>query len=250
LKNLFGKWCKPNYNSVTATFCHNIAHDLPITISDPHTAIELCYVDDVVASFLRELEANDRTEIVEDEIPSYRLSLGELAGRIQAFQQMRDSLVLPNFSDPLNHALYATYLSYVPPEKLEEELLIRTDSRGSLAEFLKADSAGQIFLSRTKPGIARGNHYHHSKTEKFLIVEGEGLIRMRQILQDEIIEFRVRGRDYRVINIPPGYTHSIENIGTGELVTLFWASEVFDVNRPDTYYLPVSVVEPVECKGS
>lgn len=240
LRNLFGKWCRPNYNSVTATFCHNIARDLPISVSDPANELDLSYVDDVVAAFLAELgsdiQGQDGPEIV-----SYHLTLGDLAGRIQAFHEMKSSLRLPDFADPFNRALYATYLSYVPQDDREYELDIKSDSRGSLAEFIKGDVFGQIFVSRTRPGITRGNHYHHTKTEKFFVVEGEGLIRMRPIEGAEVHEYRVTGSNYQVVDIPPGLTHSITNVGTSDMVTLFWSSEVFDPNRTDTYFLPVDV---------
>jgi UDP-2-acetamido-2,6-beta-L-arabino-hexul-4-ose reductase len=236
LKNLFGKWCRPNYNSVTATFCDNIAHDRPITISDPSNMVDLSYVDDVVAAFIRELE--DGTRSVND-IPSTRIRLDELAGRIQSFHEMHTSLMTPDFAEPFNRALYATYLSYVPPEWLSYSLQSKSDARGSLAEFIKADQFGQIFVSRTNPGVTRGNHYHHTKTEKFFVVEGEGLIRMRGIEGGPVREYAVKGREYQVVDIPPGVTHSITNTGQGEMVTLFWSSEVFNPDRPDTYYLPV-----------
>lgn len=239
LKNLFGKWCRPNYNSVTATFCHNIANDLPIAVLDTDHEVELSYVDDVVAAFLGELETEPHAGEARTGIPSYRTCLGDLAGRIQAFHDMRISLTLPDFSDRFNQALYATYLSYVPAYLLREDLQIRRDARGSLAEFIKSKHFGQIFVSRTKPGVTRGNHYHHTKTEKFFVVGGEGIIRMRQIESSEVLEYKVRGEAFQVIDIPPGYTHSIENIGAGDMVTLFWASEIFDPDRPDTYFLPV-----------
>ena len=244
LKNLFGKWCRPNYNSVTATFCHNIANDLPIAISDPDHEVELSYVDDVVAAFLEELTMGSEARDAGASIASYRIRLGDLAGRIQAFHDMRTSLTLPDFSDRFNQALYATYLSYVPAHLLREDLQIRRDARGSLAEFIKSKHFGQIFVSRTKPGVTRGNHYHHTKTEKFLVVEGEGIVRMRQIEGSEVLEYKVRGEAFQVIDIPPGYTHSIENVGAGELVTLFWASETFDPDRLDTYFL--TVLAPAE----
>lgn len=239
LKNLFGKWSRPHYNSVTATFCHNIAHDLPIAISDPAREIELSYVDDVVTCFMNEMFSPNRREARCADIRSYHIQLGDLAGRLQAFHEMSQTLRLPDFSDWFNRALYATYLSYVPDGDREYSLLIRSDDRGSLAEFLKQEHLGQIFASRTGPGITRGNHYHHTKTEKFFVVEGEGLIRMRPIEGGPVAEYRVRGRDYQVINIPPGYTHSITNVGPGEMVTIFWSSEIFDPDRPDTTYLPV-----------
>jgi len=240
LKNLFGKWCRPNYNSVTATFCHNIARDLPISVSDSARELDLSYVDDVVAAFLAELNSDVQGQDGPD-VVSYRLTLGDLAGRIQAFRDMRSTLRLPDFSDPFNRALYATYLSYMPDTCREYELEIKSDLRGSLAEFVKSDSFGQIFISRTRPGITRGNHYHHTKTEKFFVVEGEGLIRMRPIEGTEVHEYRVTGNKYQVVDIPPGHTHCITNVGTTDMVTLFWSSEVFDPNCTDTYFLAVDV---------
>jgi UDP-2-acetamido-2,6-beta-L-arabino-hexul-4-ose reductase len=152
---------------------------------------------------------------------------------------MRGTLTLPDFSDWFNRALYATYLSYVPSAEREHKLEIKSDARGSLAEFIKQKNSGQIFVSRTKPGITRGNHYHHTKTEKFFVVEGSGLIRMRMVESDSVEEYPVTGSEYQVIDIPPGFTHSITNVGTGVMVTLFWSSEMFDPNHPDTDYLPV-----------
>lgn len=235
LKNLFGKWCRPNYNSVTATFCHNIANDLPIVISDAHCEIDLSYIDDVVSAFLAELDDH----VLPRDIPSTRISLGELAGRIQAFHEFRETLRVPDFADVFNRVLYATYLSYVPPAARITTLNTRRDSRGTLFEFLKSPHSGQVFVSSTKPGVIRGNHYHHTKTEKFIVVKGEALIRMRHIAEPSIQEYAVGGDTYQVIDIPPGYTHSIENIGKGDLITLFWSSEIFDPDRPDTYFLPV-----------
>ena len=243
LKNLFGKWCHPNYNSVTATFCHNIAKDLPISVSDPARQVEMSYVDDVVSAFLAEIDGRQAGAEAGAEIPTYCIQLGDLAGRIQAFHEMRTTLTLPDFSDWFNRALYATYLSYVAPAARGYNLEIKSDARGSLAEFIKEKHFGQIFVSRTKPGVTRGNHYHHTKTEKFFVVEGEGLIRMRSVEGGPVEAYFVTGSAYRVIDIPPGFTHSIANVGTEEMVTLFWSSEMFDPNRPDTYFLPVDFEE-------
>jgi UDP-2-acetamido-2,6-beta-L-arabino-hexul-4-ose reductase len=242
LKNIFGKWCRPNYNSVVATFCHNTAHDLPVQISDPQRLLELVHVDDVVAAMLAEMDRPQRrpqATVAPDPIPSTTLTLADLAGRIQFFRDMRQLLRTPDFSVPFNRQLYATYLSYVDPSRWEYGLDVKCDARGSLAEFIKSPWFGQIFVSRTRPGVTRGNHYHHVKTEKFLVLAGEGLIRFRHLEGEEIREFRVRGEDYRVVDVPPGHTHSITNVGRGEMVTLFWASEIFDPDRPDTYFLPV-----------
>jgi UDP-2-acetamido-2,6-beta-L-arabino-hexul-4-ose reductase len=239
LKNLFGKWCRPNYNSVTATFCHNIANGLPITVSNAAHEVELTYVDDVMEAFLTEIAGGLTSGPAGADLPSYRIHLGDLAGRIQAFHEMRSTLTLPDFADWFNRALYATYLSYVPPAELQHDLEIKSDARGSLAEFIKQKHFGQVFVSRTKPGVTRGNHYHHTKTEKFFVVEGVGLIRMRGVEGGPVREYPVTGSAYQVIDIPPGFTHSITNVGEGDLVTLFWASEVFNPDSPDTYFCPV-----------
>ena len=246
LKNVFGKWCRPNYNSVVATFCHNIACDKPIEIRDPTFELELVHVDDVVKTILEELKSTDpKEQVVErgNEMPSPQITLGELAGRIQEFRDMGNSLLIPDLSDSFVQQLYSTFLSYVDPSKWEYGLQKREDNRGSLAEFVKSDGFGQIFVSRTKPGITRGNHYHHVKTEKFLVLSGQGLIRLRHINDTKVIEYLVRGDEYRVVDIPPGYTHSIENVGDSEMVTLFWANEIFDPNQPDTYFQNVEVSE-------
>lgn len=242
-KNLFGKWCRPNYNSVTATFCHNIAHGLPVSISDPGRLIELSYIDDVVSSLTSEIpyaeELHETGFAFGDDILSHSVTLGELAELIVSFRESRRTLFLPGFDSRFVRALYATYLSYLDGEDFAYGLTIRTDDRGSLAEMLKGEPFGQIFVSRTKPGITRGNHYHHTKTEKFLVVEGDAVIRFRRIDGTDVIEHRVSGSDFRVVDIPPGYTHHITNIGEGEMVTLFWASEIFNSDQPDTYFLKV-----------
>lgn len=235
-KNLFGKWCRPNYNSVTATFCHNIANDLPIQISNHTHEIELTYIDDVVSALIQEIHESGKGFRFAGELPSTRVSLGDLASLITSFRDIRTRLFLPDYSNPFVRALYATYLSYLPGSNLSYGLDIKTDERGSLAEFIKAPGFGQIFISHTKPGVTRGHHYHHTKTEKFMVVYGEGVIRFRQIHGADVIEYPVKGEEYRVLDIPPGYTHSIENTGTGDMVTLFWASEVFNLEKPDTFF--------------
>ncbi|MBE2233844.1 MAG: SDR family oxidoreductase [Anaerolinea sp.] len=274
LSNVFGKWCRPNYNSVVATFCHNIAHDLPIAISDPSREVPLVHVDDVVQAFLevgteirsqrsevkgqksgagdfsdgahlRPLTIDNSPSTIDNSSPAlahyeaqpvYTVTLGRLAELIRSFRASRQTLLAPDFSDPLVHKLYGTFLSYLETDDFAYDLTQRSDARGSLAEFIKSPPFGQIFVSRTRPGVTRGNHFHHTKTEKFLVLEGEAIIRFRHIQSQEIIEYTVRGEDYRVLDIPTGYTHSIENVGQGELVTLFWASEVFDAQQPDTVW--------------
>jgi UDP-2-acetamido-2,6-beta-L-arabino-hexul-4-ose reductase len=239
LPNVFGKWCRPNYNSVVATFCHNIAHDLPVAISDPARVLDLVHVDDVADRFERELSSDEAGVHFRAVEPVHRIALGELAERIQAFRRSRQTLRLPDLADDFTRKLYGVYLTYLEPGDIAYSLQKKCDARGCLAEFVKAPSFGQIFVSRTAPGVTRGNHYHHAKAEKFLVLEGEAVIRLRRLDGAEVIEFPVRGEDFRVVDIPPGYTHSIENAGAGELVTLFWSSELFDPQRPDTRALPV-----------
>jgi UDP-2-acetamido-2,6-beta-L-arabino-hexul-4-ose reductase len=239
LKNLFGKWCRPNYNSVTATFCHNIANGLPIQISDPRNLVDLTYIDDVVAAFVAELTDTRPGFRAADPLPSHTINLGDLAALITSFRDSRRTLVLPDFSQPFVRALYATYLSYLPADTFAYGLEIKTDNRGSLAEWIKQPGIGQIFISHTKPGIMRGNHFHHTKVEKFLVVQGEAVVRFRQIQGEQVIAYPVKGEEYKVVDIPPGFTHSIENVGSGELVTLFWSSQVFDPANTDTTFDPV-----------
>jgi len=251
LHGVFGKWCRPNYNSVVATFCHNIARDLPIAISDPTREIELVYVDDVVRAFIgvmggRPPVSDGKYCLVE---PTYRIFLGTLAETIQDFRDSRVSLVLPDISESFVRALYSTYLSYLPTDSFAYALTQRADSRGELAELLKSHRIGQIFVSRTRPGFTRGNHYHDTKVEKFVVMEGDAVIRFRHIRPDisdqraevgeqrsDVIEYPISGREFRVVDIPPGYTHSIENIGQNDLIVLFWAAEIFDPNIPDAFF--------------
>ncbi len=241
LPGVFGKWCRPNYNSVVATFCHNIACDLPIAISDPAREIELVYIDDVVKAFIGVMDG--RAPVLEGQYcgvqPTYLITLGSLAENIQGFRESRTNLSVPDVSDPFIHALYATYLSYLPTDAFDYALTQRIDPRGELAELLKSPHIGQIFVSRTRSGITRGHHYHDSKVEKFVVLEGEAVIRFRHILGGEIIEYPVSGREFHVVDIPPGYTHSIENVGQNDLIVLFWADEIFNPDAPDTVGMPV-----------
>lgn len=237
LPGVFGKWCRPNYNSVVATFCHNIARDLPIQISNPSKEIEIVHVDDVLASFISLLEGNDQVrgaEFLEVE-PVFKVMLGGLAEKLRSFHSCLKTLVQPDLTAPLDRRLFGTYMSYLPGNFLAYRLPQKEDNRGAFAEFLKLNGHGQIFVSRTKPGITRGNHYHDLKVEKFLVMEGDAIIRFRHMNTGEITEYTVSGHEIRVVDVPPGYTHSIENVGTGELIVLFWSSEVFDPLRPDTH---------------
>ncbi len=240
LPNVFGKWSRPNYNSVVATFCFNIARNLDIEISDENRELELVYIDDVVAAFMRHLDVkpdfNQRTYEVG---PTYNLTLGDLAERIHVLHDIQKTRVLPNLEDKFTEALYSTYLSFLPVEGFAYPVQKKNDQRGWLFELVKSSQFGQIFVSKSSPGVVRGNHYHDTKVEKFCVVEGEGVIRFRHVDTDQVVEYRVNGDEIQVVDIPPGYTHSIENIGNGDMLCIFWASQVFDPDGPDTYFSEV-----------
>ncbi len=239
LANLFGKWCRPNYNSVTATWCYNVANEKDIQINDPNVELPLCYIDDVVNEFINALEGNPtacKNEIYEV-IPVHYIKLGELADIIKSFKESRGTLNVPNMKEgSLEKKLYSTYLSYLPKDKFSYPLKMNTDQRGSFTEFLKTEEYGQVSVNVSKPGITKGQHWHHSKNEKFLVVSGKGLIQFRDIYSDEIIEYYVSGDKLEVIDIPTGYTHNIINIGESDMVTIMWANEKFNPEHPDTYY--------------
>lgn len=240
LPNLFGKWCRPNYNSVIATFCYNIANDLPIKVNDPNVVLTLAYIDDVVEEFINALE--DRENRVGEfcgVTKTYTASLGQIAELIYSFKKSREERTIPNMSDEFTKKLYSTYLSYLPKDKFSYELKMNVDNRGSFTEFIKTLDRGQISVNISKPGITKGNHWHHTKNEKFLVVSGKGVIRFRRIDSDEVIEYYVSGDKLEVVDIPPGYTHNIENLGDTDMVTIMWANEPFDKEKPDTYYLEV-----------
>ena len=236
LPNVFGKWGRPNYNSVVATFCHNVAHGLPIRVDDPDAAMELVHVGDVVDEFLRALDAPPRGVERRMVTPVTGITVGELAARVRAFRSAQHSPDLPDLSGPFTRALFSTYLSYLDPGDLKYDLEVRADERGDLAELVRESHAGQIFVSRTRPGITRGDHYHDTKVERFMVVGGEGLVRLRQLGSDDVREYPVSGALPQAVIIPPGTVHSIENVGPTEMVTLFWADEVFDPSHPDTYF--------------
>jgi UDP-2-acetamido-2,6-beta-L-arabino-hexul-4-ose reductase len=242
LPNVFGPGCRPNYNSVVATFAHNAANGLPLEIHDPGREVTLVYVHDVAGAMLGVIDSPPSVGKAEfrEVAPVSRATLQELAATLIGYRQSRTNAAAPVVSDEFGRKLYATYLSYLKPDDFGYDLSARTDDRGALAEFLKSGAAGQLFISRTLPGAIRGNHYHHTKTEKFLVVEGMGMIKFRRVDgTGGILEYPVNGTDFRVVDIPPDYTHSIENIGSGELVVLFWASEIFDPEAPDTFSLKV-----------
>ncbi|MCX7735010.1 MAG: NAD-dependent epimerase/dehydratase family protein [bacterium] len=239
LPNVFGKWCKPNYNSVVATFCYNISRGIPIQIHDPEKELTLVYIDDVVNEFTKLLKADDIAPGYMEVPVKYRIKLKDLAEKIYTFEKSRKTLLMPSLKDEFDKKLYATFISYLAEDKFSYELEMKHDNRGWLTEFIKSEPFGQIFISKTKPGITRGNHWHHTKVEKFLVIQGEALVKLRAIYSEQIIEYKVSGEKLQVIDIPPGYTHSITNVGQTELITIFWASEIYNPNNPDTYYLEV-----------
>jgi UDP-2-acetamido-2,6-beta-L-arabino-hexul-4-ose reductase len=240
LPNVFGKWCRPNYNSAVATFCYNIANDLPIQINDPNVTMTLAYIDDVVAAFLKvcdgQASIRDGFAVVE---PEHTIKLGEIAELLQGFKASRKDLTVPDMTDPFAKKLYSTYLSYLPTDGFSYPLKMNIDDRGSFTEFIRTPDRGQVSVNISKPGITKGNHWHHSKNEKFLVVSGKGVIRFRKIGSEEIIEYVVSGAKLEVVDIPTGYTHNISNSGDTDMVTVMWVNETFDPCNPDTMFEPV-----------
>lgn len=238
--NVFGKWCRPNYNSAVATFCHNTAHDLPIQVNDPSVVMNLVYIDDVVNELINALEGNENKSDSFCEVPvAHTITLGEIADLIYSFKKSREDRTVPNMSDVFAKKLYSTYLSYLPEDQFSYDLKMNIDQRGSFTEFIKTPDRGQVSVNISKPGITKGNHWHHTKNEKFLVVSGQGIIRFRKINSDEVLEYFVSGEKMEVVDIPTGYTHNIENLGDTDMVTIMWANESFDPEKPDTYYLEV-----------
>lgn len=249
--NLFGKWCRPNYNSAVATFCHNTANDLPITVNDRSTELELLYIDDLVCEMLDALENNEhhctfdgiRTAMTETgkycAVPiTHKVTLGEIADLLAQFRQQPETLLMPEIpADSFAKKLYSTYLSYLPPEKVRFPLKMNTDNRGSFTELLKTAGCGQFSVNISKPGITKGQHWHNSKWEFFIVVSGRGRIEERRIGSDEVLRFDVSGEKIEAVHMLPGYTHNIINLSdTEDLVTLMWANEQFDPSHPDTYF--------------
>lgn len=252
--NLFGKWCRPNYNSAVATFCHNMANDLPITVSDPAIELELLYIDDLVFEMLDALEGGEHRCEFDGLIAvpcdtgrfctvpaTYRVTLGEIVTLLESFKAQPQTLVMPEIpAGSFAKKLYSTYLSYLPPQKIAFPLKMNVDARGSFTELMKTTSCGQFSVNISKPGITKGQHWHHSKWELFVIVSGHGLIQERRIGGDEVLSFEASGERLEAIHMLPGYTHSIINRSDKEpLVTLMWANEPFDPTHPDTFSEPV-----------
>ena len=249
--NLFGKWCRPNYNSAVATFCHNLANDLPITVNDPSVQLELLYIDDLVAEMLGALEGRehrcefDGIDTVLRENGTYcavpethRVTLGEIVDLLEQFRAQPSTLTVPEIPNgSFSKKLYSTYLSYLPKEKVAFPLKMNVDARGSFTELLRSEKVGQVSVNISKPGITKGQHWHHTKWEFFIVVSGRGLIQQRKIGSDEVLNFEVSGERIEAVHMLPGYTHNIINLSdTDDLVTVMWANERFDPQHPDTFF--------------
>lgn len=232
--NLFGKWCRPNYNSVVATFCYNTANGLPIRVDDESKLLTLGYVDDVVEEILSRI--GGRGELPCELPVTHEIALGRLAGLIRSFPSVRENLRIPELSDPFVKKLWSTFLSYLPPEKAAVPCESRVDERGAFTELIRLDSAGMFSVNVCRPGYTKGNHWHHTKTERFIVVSGEGVIRQRRIGEREVTSIPVGAGAVASVDMLPGYTHSIENTGESDLVFVIWANEEFDPERPDTYF--------------
>lgn len=242
--NVFGKWCRPNYNSAVATFCHNIAHSLPIQVNDPNVEMTLVYIDDVVQELINCLVEKTNKEGDYCKVATeYKIKLGEIVEHIHSFKATRDNKSVPNFGDQFIKKIYSTYLSYLPSDQFSYPLKMNIDDRGSFTEIIKTIDRGQISVNISKPGITKGQHWHHTKTEKFVVVSGKGLIQLRKIGLEQngepypIINYEMSGEKIEVVDMIPGYTHNIINLSdTEDLVTLMWCNEIFDPEKPDTFF--------------
>lgn len=234
LPGVFGKWCKPNYNSVVATFCHNKAQDFPVHINDPDARIRLVYIDDVVNAIWRQLSSEWLGVVRPTVTPEYSLTLGELSAQIDAFKNCRNALVSERVGTGLIRALYATYVSYLPPQKFAYNVPAHGDARGLFVEMLKTPETGQFSYFTAHPGITRGGHYHHTKTEKFLVIKGRARFGFRNMLTNDVHHIETNGEQPQIVDTVPGWTHDITNIGSEEMLVMLWANEIFDRGNPDT----------------
>jgi UDP-2-acetamido-2,6-beta-L-arabino-hexul-4-ose reductase len=235
LPHVIGKWCRPNYNSVVATFCYNIARGLPIRLDDPSFLLKLVYIDDLVDNFFAIMKGQSSAGPFHEAIPSYPITVGDLAEQIKSFRACRESLVVERVGSGLNRALYATYISYLPQKDFAYPVPKYGDPRGVFVEMLKTKDSGQFSYFTAHPGITRGEHYHHSKTEKFLVIKGTARFRFRHLLTNETYEVITSGEKPEIVETIPGYAHNITNVGSDEMVVMLWANEIFDRERPDTY---------------
>lgn len=230
LPNVFGKWCRPNYNSAVATFCYNILNDLPVTINDPNAVINLVYIDDVISGFLNIMDGHSFKEIS----PVYQITVGDLEKQIRSFKESKETLITERVGRDLTRALYSTYVSYFRPDQFNYPLIKHEDPRGMFVEMLKTKDSGQFSFFTAHKGITRGGHYHHSKTEKFLVIKGEARFGFRHIMTDEKFELFTSGSKPEIVDTIPGWTHDITNVGDEEMIVMLWANEIFDREKPDT----------------
>ncbi len=234
LPNIFGKWSRPNYNSVVATFCHNAANNIESKIDDAEAKISLMYIDDLCEIFINYIDSTDST-VIEDLKPIYKISVGEIHQSIESFKSSRENLVMPNVGTGFLRALYSTYLSYIPKANFKYQLDENIDDRGIFCEFLKTEQSGQFSFFTAKKGITRGGHYHHSKNEKFLVLKGEAKFRFKNLVTDEYFELFTSDKKYEVVETIPGWTHDITNISEDDLIVMLWANEIFNPQKPDTF---------------
>lgn len=239
LPNVFGKWCRPNYNSAVATFCHKIARNEEIWINDRNISLNLVYIDDVVRCFVDTMKNQPQSYDYLEVTPIHPATLGEIVDLLVSFKESRENRTVANMDNPLAKKLYSTYLSYLPEDQFSYLLQMNVDHRGSFTEFIKTPDRGQVSVNISKPGITKGNHWHHTKNEKFLVVSGTGVIRFRKVDDDKVIEYFVSGEKLEVVDIPVGYTHNIENLGTTDMVTIMWCNECFNPEKPDTIFMEV-----------
>lgn len=244
LHNVFGKWCLPNYNSFVATFCNNIARDLDITVNDVFAEIELIYVDDVIKEFISVMNGNRPSEVTDGFCyikPKYKKTVGQIADMLYSFKDSMNGITVPSTGDEFTKKLYSTFVSYMPMEMMAVSAVKNTDERGSFTELTRTMSAGQFSISFSKPGVVRGNHYHHTKMERFIVVKGQAKIGFTNIVTGESYEFEVDDSDIKIVTIPVGFTHNIENIGKDEMILAIWCNELFDKENPDTFFKPVDL---------
>ena len=239
LANVFGKWSKPNYNSVIATWCHNVTRDIEIQVNNRDTKLNLIYIGDVVHAFIEHLYVSENSSLYCEVKKVYKKTLGEIEDILYKFRDSRETLLIPNIATGFERVLYATYLSYLPMNKFSYKLSGYKDARGTFYEILKTLDSGQLGISTTKPGVIRGNHYHNTKNEKFLVIKGQALIELRDVFSEEIIQYNVSEKELEIVEMIPGYTHNIKNTGDDEMVLLIWANENYNPDAPDTNFLEV-----------
>ncbi|MBF39160.1 UDP-2-acetamido-2,6-beta-L-arabino-hexul-4-ose reductase [Idiomarina sp. UBA4520] len=248
LANVFGKWCKPNYNSMVATFCHNIARDLPIQVNDADAKVKLVYIDDVVKEFIGAAcdlvsgkNKNEQNEKLSEVLPVYEQTVGSIAEQLRLFKNSRDTLVTEKVGDGFTRKLYSTYVSYLPKDRFSYEVPKHGDERGVFVEMLKTKDSGQFSFFTAHPGVTRGGHYHHTKNEKFLVIKGKAHFGFRHMVTNEYHELFTSGDKPEIVETAPGWSHDITNVGEHEMVVMLWANEIFDRDNPDTYYAPVKL---------